>query len=224
MFYAAKGEDINRALHYLPEDGRAFNPTELYFVFPYFANHHTVALLEIHDAEDKPVRTVSLNPSRYMFFGLHSCMPDNRETRVFDTREAALKMHGYGMKMGNFRIGFVHVLFDPDKAASEPPVSSGVFLVSEKTNFNTLVNTRLAFKDFYVADDQHAYADDLPTASWVLYASNQIIDALNEDQDYSPRIASMVESLQSDRPVLDQLLRFLERAESRTEPMHKLYG
>jgi hypothetical protein len=213
MFYAASGEEINRALHYPPDDSRAFNPTQLCWVFPYFANHHRVALLEIHDADDKPVRTVKLNPSRYAFFGLHSCLPDNQETRVFGTREEALKMHGDGMKMGDFQVGFLHVLFDPDKATSEPPISSGVFLVSEKTDFNTLVNTRLAFKDFYVADDKCAYADNLPTARWSDYALNQIITGLNEENlEYAPRIASMVESLQGDRPALDQLLRHLERA------------
>jgi hypothetical protein len=62
-----------------------------------------------------------------VFFGLHSLLPGIQETRVFGTREEALKMHANGMKMGDFKIGFVHVLFDPDKAASEPPMSSGVF-------------------------------------------------------------------------------------------------
>jgi len=221
MFYVAIGADINRALHYSPDDSRTLNPTEIYWIFPFLENHHRFAMLEICDVNENPVRTVKLNPSRYMFFGLHSCVPDNQQTRVFGTREEALKMHGYAMAMGDFKIGFVQVQFDPDKEASEPPMSSGVFLVSEKTNFNTLVNTRLAFKEFYIADAKRAYADNLPTVGWAHYAGNQIVTAFNEDGEYSPRVDSMVESLESDRKVLERLLRHFESQQersSRTDP------
>jgi len=74
---------------------------------------------------------------------------------------------------------------------------------SEKTNFNTLVNTRLAFKEFYIADAKRAYADNLPTVGWAHYAGNQIVTAFNEDGEYSPRVDSMVESLESDRKVFN---------------------
>ncbi len=210
MFYPALGEAINRALHLPTDHVRALDPSGVYFIYPYFKNHHTFGVLQIDDENNNPVCTVRLNSSRYMWFGLHSCLPDIRETRAFGTREEALKMLGHSAETGAFRIGFVHVLFDPNKEATEPPMNSGVFLITASTDFNTLCNHRLSFKDFYIADGKRAYADDLPTKKWTDYAINQVITAFNVDGEYSPQVAAMVESLQSDPPVLNTLLRHLE--------------
>ena len=87
MFYVAKGEHINRVLHYSRVRVRALKPRELYWIYPYFKNRHTFGLLEIRDIKGKSVRTVKLNPSRFLFFGLHAQLPGIRQIRLFDSRE-----------------------------------------------------------------------------------------------------------------------------------------
>jgi len=211
MFYPAPGEAINAALRLPVAHVRALNPKQVYFVHPYFKNHHTFGVLQIEDETNNLVRILRLNSSRYLWFGLHGCLPDVVETRVFGTREAALKMLGHAVAAGNFRVGFVHVLIDPNAEASQPPMNSGVFLASESTDFNTLCNHRLAFEQFSIADEKRAYADALSTVKWAQYAANQVVAAINIDGEYSPQVAGMVESLQCDPATLNELLGHFKR-------------
>ena len=69
-----------------------------------------------------------LNPSRFMFFGLHSCLPDIRETRVFGAKLEASIMHSQAMQSGNFLIGFVHLRFDPNAHRLERPLPKAVLI------------------------------------------------------------------------------------------------
>jgi hypothetical protein len=89
--------------------GLGFHGLEVGWLIPAFSqnavNHHTFALLEIENSNGRPVQTVVLNPSRFRFFGLHSCLPENRATRVFGAKLEAAIMHSQAMQRGNFRIG-----------------------------------------------------------------------------------------------------------------------
>src|SRR6266404_5244627 len=75
MFYVAHGRKLNTLLQYC-SDAREFDADAVYLVYPFLKNHHTFSRLEVHDETGRFVRNLELNPSRYMYFGLHTCLPN----------------------------------------------------------------------------------------------------------------------------------------------------
>ena len=154
MFWVASGHDLNQLLTYATKVVAAFDPTEHYFIFPYLENHHRFALLQIEDAQGNPVRDLELVPSGCMFFGLHSCLPDQSETRVFCTRQEALQAHSWAMLNGDSRVGYLHVRFGPATELSTPPLAQAVFVPGPTSDFNTLARTQKAFERLDIAAGQ----------------------------------------------------------------------
>lgn len=211
MFYVATGKQLNKILHYPTDDTDRLETNKAYLVFPFFKNRHTFAMLQIREDCGKLVKTVDLNPSRYMFFGLHSCLPDNRETRVFANPEDALVMHSHAMQQGDFRLGFVSVGFNPSADPEPSPLRSGTFMITDPGDFNTIVKNRMAFDEFSVADYAHRFADTLEVIPWTRYALNAAIVIINEDMAYTPRLAMTVESLKTDPEVFNRFISYLEQ-------------
>ena len=212
MFYVAKGEHINRVLHYSRVRVRALKPRELYWIYPYFKNRHTFGLLEIRDIKGKSVRTVKLNPSRFLFFGLHAQLPGIRQIRLFDSREAAMEMHGYAMQIGEFGIGSLHVLTDSTLDLTDPTIKAAVFFVSKKTEFTTLTQIREAFQDFEIADAQRRFnfEETLSTIPWWDYVLKEVLEILRGEGDPWPRLSAVMESLKNDEQVLKALIGHLK--------------
>lgn len=210
MMYVVSGAKLNSLLHYVDEQDK-FEDGTFYLVFPYFKNYHTFALLKVHHTSGKFVRSIELNPSRFMFFGLHTILPDVEQTRIFEKPEDALAMHSHAMDAGDFRVGFTHVAFDPNTEIIDPPLKSGTFMTGQDTDFNTLVKNRLAFENFYISDVGRKFAETIDTIPWETYAVNRVVDACNADDCYSPRISIMVESLRGDSHVCHRLLAYLQR-------------
>ncbi len=212
MFSVARGEDVNRVLHYSRRQVPPLDPEELYWIFPYFKNRYTFALLEIHDESGKSVRTVKLNSSRFLYFGLHTLLPNLRQIRVFDSREGAMEMHGHATEMGEYGIGSLHVLTDSKLEVTDPPFEAGVFVLSEKTEFTTLAQIRDAFQDFEIADAQFRFnfEETFPTIPWRDYVLKKSLEILREEGDCWPRLSAMVESLKNDGEVLKALIGQLE--------------
>ncbi len=210
MFYVTSGETINNVLHYARQSVRPLNAKELYWVFPYLRSHHVFGLLEIEDAQGKLVRTVRLNPSHYLYFGLHSELGDCSQTRIFATRKQALEAYGYAMKMSRFGIGFLHLASDL-KAAPDPPRKKAIFVVAQKEDFNTLVSNRPAFEQFEVAGCADEFAETLQPIPWSQYALTRITEAIKLDGDYSPQVPAMIRSLRNDPFVFSSLLSHFER-------------
>jgi hypothetical protein len=92
-----------------------------------------------------------------MFFGLHSCLPDTIETRVFGTRLEALQRHSRAMQDGDFRLGFLHVELNPTAELIEPPIAQAVFMATAETDFNTLARTQKAFERLDIVVTPHWY-------------------------------------------------------------------
>jgi len=67
-----------------------------------------------------------------MFFGLHTCLPDNRETQVFSTRQEASLMYSRAMERADFQIGFLHVRVNANAEIKHPPLRSGTFIAALK--------------------------------------------------------------------------------------------
>ena len=63
--------------------------------------------------------------SRWLFFGLHTHLPNIRQIRVFDSREAAMEMHGYASQVGEFGIGALHATLFRFKWAAISRSTSG---------------------------------------------------------------------------------------------------
>jgi hypothetical protein len=211
MMYVARGSKLNHILHYVDEEDK-FDDATHYLVFPYFKNYHTFALLKIHNTDGKFIRSIELNTSRFMFFGLHTVLPDVEQTRIFEKPEDALAMHSHAMDAGDFRVGFTHVSFDPNTEVIDPPLKSGVFMAGQNTDFNTLVKNRLAFENFFVGDADRKFAETIDAMPWENYAVNRVVDALNADNyNYSPRVSIMVESLRGDPHVCNRLMVYLKQ-------------
>jgi len=182
MIYFAKGRDLNRVLQHRLERDDAFEADECYVVFPYMKNRHTFGLLETRDLilSEKHIRTVVLNPSRYLFLGLHTCFPNNRGTRVFSTIQEAASMFSSDTEQGHFLFGFLHTRFNPKCEINERPLRSGIFIVSENTDYQTLANTSGAFETFEVLDRGGRFAQASEPMSWHDYADTSVVRALSE--------------------------------------------
>jgi hypothetical protein len=158
--------------------------------------------------------SIRLNPNRFLFLGLHSCLADSKQIRVFATREETLQLHAYAWKMGNFNIGFLHVQSEGASEAMEPPLrlNRAVFVKTETSDFSTITQNRLAFKRLEIAAPLNKYAENLDTADWEPYAVDLIIGALNADRNCTPRILAMVQSIRSFPDLLVKLLKHFELA------------
>jgi hypothetical protein len=209
MFWATSGQELNQVLHYAIKPVKAFEPQEYYFIFPYLQDHHTFSMLQVEDANSRPVRNIMLVPSSSMFFGLHSCLPSTIETRVFGTRLEALQRHSRAIQDGDFRLGFLHVELNPTAELIEPPIAKAVFVATAETDFNTLARTQKAFERLDIVVTPHWYAGPV-VLPWRKYAINRLIDAVNEDKVYSPRVSAMVQTIQSDASVFSSLVQFLK--------------
>jgi hypothetical protein len=223
MFYVVRGEALNKVLHYAKHSVRPLQPNELFWVYPYFKDRRTVGLLEIENASRKLVRTVRLNPARYLYFGLHSEFADSEQTRVLATRQETLEAYGYALKMSRFRIGFLHVRCDL-KAEFNPPRKRAIFLVTETAGFDEVASMRHAFERLDIADGADRFAETLKPVPWSDYALAQITEIIERDGGYSARVSTMVRSLQGDPPVFTALLRYLESHNQRAilEQIRKL--
>ena len=62
MLYIARGQKLNRVLRHSTGQAHDLNLEESYWIFPYFANHHTSALLEIENSNGRPVQTARIPP------------------------------------------------------------------------------------------------------------------------------------------------------------------
>ena len=225
MLYFAHGRDLNRVLRNWLKREDVFDATKCYLVVPYMVNRHSYGLLEIRDLNEKHVQTVVLNPSRYMFFGMHTCLPDNRETQVFSTRQEASLMYSRAMERADFQIGFLHVRVNANAEIMHPPLRSGTFIVTENADFNTLANTRRAFETFEVIDPQDRFGRASEPTSWRDYAANSVLKALREDpadpeREYSVRTSGMIESLRNSE-AFPALLKQLE-AQNKTAVVSRI--
>jgi hypothetical protein len=87
----------------------------------------------------------------------------------------------------------VHLCFDPNANRMERPLPEAVFIQTGNTDFNTLVNNRLAFERFQVAHTSRDFEETIQPVPWPRYALNLIITALNEDGHVSPRVRALVD-------------------------------
>src|SRR6266446_1773595 len=217
MLYIVRGDDLNVMLQSWLGGEEAFEAGECYLICPYFKNRHTFGLLEILTLEEKHLRTVHLNPTQHMFFGLHTCFPDNHQTRVVSAWQAAAQRYSRAMENGDFRTGVVQVQFNPNGEPNrEPALRSGLFQVTKDTDFNTLVKHRAAFEDLEIIDPGGRFAAAPKPVAWRQYGINSVIKALNEDPKdedrvYSLRTSGMIESLRDDAEVFPALLQHLEK-------------
>lgn len=168
MCYVNTGQEGNKVLHYAVAPVEPLNPNEQYWIYPYLKNQHTFGLLEIEDADGKPIRRIRLNPNRFLFFGLHSCLADSKQIRVFGTREETLQGHSHAWKMGNFNIGFLQVLCDgaSEDLAPALKLNRAVFVETETTDFDTIAKNRLAFTRLEIAAPLNAHAENLQALDW----------------------------------------------------------
>jgi len=217
MLYIVRGDDLNVVQQSWLGGEEAFEAGECYLICPYFKNRHTFGLLEIFNLDEQHLRTVHLNPTKHMFFGLQTCFPDNHQTHVVSTRQEAARMYSRAMENGDFKTGVVHVQFNPNgEPSSEPALRSGLFRVTKDTDFNTLVKHREAFEDLEIIDPEGRFAAAPKPVAWRQYGINSVIKALNEDPEdedrvYSLRTSGMIESLRDDSEAFPALLQYLEK-------------
>jgi hypothetical protein len=203
MLYIVRGKELNQALQHLPGWTPGLDPEERCLVIPFFKNYHTFALLEIYNLERKLLKTFHLNPSQHMFFGLHTCFPNNSQTRIYSTPETAAQSYSYAMETAEYRTGFVHTRFNPSGEPSEPLLKSGLFIVTQDTDFNSLVNNRRAFEQLEVFDPDRRFGDTSKPVRWPDYAAQSVLkrfakDPKDPDRVYSLQTSAMIESLRAD--------------------------
>src|SRR6266404_2466832 len=152
LLYIVKGSDLNRVLQRLPKPGRPFDADETYLVLPYFQNFCRFAQLHICDLHDNLLKTIPVNSSQYMIFGLHSCFAGEK-IQVAESPHEAARLYSASLYWGEYS-GVVHIRFDPEGEPHQSPLQSARLAVTQQTDFQTLINSRKVFQHLEVIDPQ----------------------------------------------------------------------
>src|SRR5205085_5531380 len=109
------------------------------------------------------------------------------------TRQEAVANYSQAMENCNYHLGFVHTRFNPNGEKNEPSLRSAVFVVTQATDFNTLVKNGQAFEELKIIDRQGKFAEANEPVPWRQYGVDSMLKALRED----PKVAyaSTLESL-----------------------------
>ncbi len=158
VLYIVKGSHLNGVLQRLAKPGRPFEADETYLVLPYFQNFCRFAQLQICDLHEKLLKTVPVDSSQIMIFGLHTCLLGKKRIQVVESPHEAAQAYSASVYAGEYG-GFVHLRFDPQGEPHKSPLQSARLVVTQQTDFQSLINSRKVFQHLEVIDPQGRFTD-----------------------------------------------------------------
>lgn len=217
-FYITRKSDLLPFLGSDPE-----NPVQLegehFIVFPYFINPHTPAWLKIQPIHSKKSVTITLNKSQHAFYGLHTCLADTREIRVYNDHLAAQIAYSSEAHMAHVLIGCVHIGFSAVQETNDYKLRSGVFVKTPRATFGQMAQANAAVEKMLVTSGSEEDASlDLVSAraqTWPAYVLAESTRLLQEEGTEAFSLMSMIDVIREDRSMCEMLIRHLEQVDAK---------
>lgn len=188
---------------------------EHYIVFPYLINPHTFGWLKVQSATSKTNFTIPLQKVSHAFYGLHTCLPDIRETRVYDDPITAQLAYSSDIEMAHGLIGCVHV---GTMGVSEPndyKLSEAVFVQTNKTSFSQMAQTRMAIDKMLVtsskAEDPSLEYLNTRSVTWTAHVLNEATQIIQDVGTESSEFLGLMDVIRTDQELCGVLIRHLEK-------------
>lgn len=212
MIYAATGQELNTLFQTQldQQKGIKFDDDDSYLIFPYFSDYHTFSQMVFRSTANDQTRTIVLHPSKYSYFGLHSCLP-GITTRVFETPIDAASSFSYLVDHGHSSVGCIQVGFNYPVHQAALQLPNAIFMLRERTDFDLLVRNRAVFRDFFISDKNNGLlgADEVKPIPWIDYLVDTFQRMLNGSDQLTPKISAFIASLKVDRQACESILALL---------------
>lgn len=209
-FYIAKQEELQPFIR----SGEVSLDGKTFIVMPYFANPHTPAWLKVHSVERRSVVTIPINQVQHAYFGLHTCLPDVEEVRIYEDDVTAQVAFSAESVMAHVLVGCVHVGFAAVAETNDYKLQSGVFVQTDKTSFSQIAQANTAVEKMLVAKGSigdatmHKVSDK--GSSWPAHVLNEATRFLQTEGTDSLGLKNLVDVIKTDRSMCETLIRHLE--------------
>lgn len=211
MFYLATGEQLNKVAGHATDSLLDFDEP-FYAVFPYFKDRHTFAFLHIQSLSSTREHVLPLNPCNHSYCGLHTCLPDTRETHVYNNPMSALLHYSASVQQGHFMVGHVHVASNPASSSNSFVLDHGIFIRTAQTDLDSVIQAKEAISTLQVAEPR---ADETPgflkssSLDWKPYAMAEFVAVASRHGPSSSEFASLVASIKHEPELCRSISRLL---------------
>jgi len=217
VIYIASGEQLNQ-IACLSEGALQLFDQPYYVVFPYFKNRHTYAFLQVHSLTDAKPGMIPVNPCSHAYWGLHTCLPDIRETHVYNDPMTAVSHYSADASNGHFLIGHVHIRNNPGAEENTFKLDHTIFIRTARTDIDAIIQAKEASAQMTIADKK---VGDMPrfllpgSLDWKPYILSEFVSVTAEHGHDSPEFNSLVNSIKNEKDLCDSIIRLLEAQECR---------
>lgn len=213
-FYLVRRKDLTPFVERETEQEIALED-EHYIVFPYLLNPHTFGWLRIFSSNTPANFTLSFQKSPYGFYGLHTCLPNVREIRIYDDPVTTQLAYSTEAEMAHDQIGCIHVGITGTQEANDYRLSRAVFVQTKQSSFSQIAQTRVAVRDLSVtngeAGDPSIDVLSAKSVSWSGHVLSEITRCVQDHTPDSPKLLSLIDVIRTDRDLCEMVLRHLEQ-------------
>lgn len=213
-FYIARKSDLLPFLSADP-DNPIYIEGEHFIVFPYFINPHTPAWLRIQPIHSKKSVTLTLNKCQYAFYGIHTCLSDTKEIRIYNDHLAAQVAYSSEANMAHVTSACIHIGFAAVQETNDYKIRNGVFVKTTRATFNQMAQANTAVEKMLVTsgNEEDAAIEEVSkkAQSWPAYVLNESTRILQEEGTDSFSLVSMIDVIREDREMCEMLIRHLEQ-------------
>lgn len=212
-FYLTRNVDLIPFLQHDSEQEIKLE-SEHYVVFPYLVNPHTFGWLKVFSAQTSAQFTIQFEKMSHAYYGLHTCLPDSNEVRIYGDPFTAQLAYSSETSMAHMQAGCVHVDSTGDADPNPYKLEAAVFVQTDKTPFSQIAQTRTTVNELSVINgsaEDPTLLDLAPSGTpWDSYVLSEATRFLQLGGADAPKLISLIDVVRDDRAMCEKLLRHLE--------------